>query len=236
MAAAYQPSSARPMASPRVLVQKGMQAFQEGKVLESIQYFDEADSMVPNNKLTPYLWQRGISLYYNEDFLHASRQFQYDVQVNPNDVEEMVWNIASLNRLKQQQQRNTNDNPHNDDLSQQISRGISSLPKQVNDRRPIMKVIYSLFRGTDQTTEKDLAMYSTNTQNPYDEFYSLFYLGLYCESIHSDKDDDDGAISSSSSNKAAYYMRAALQTSYAQTSTDYMVACAKVHCHLRHWL
>lgn len=58
-----------------------------------------------------------------------------------------------------------------------------------------------------------------------DEFYSLFYLGLYCESI-------------GETSKASYYMRAATRTEYAKGrgASDYMTSCARVHCQLRHWV
>ena len=57
-----------------------------------------------------------------------------------------------------------------------------------------------------------------------DEFYSLFYLGLYCESIGEDA-------------KAANYMIASTKTDYARGrgAADYMTSCARVHCQLRHW-
>ncbi len=57
-----------------------------------------------------------------------------------------------------------------------------------------------------------------------DEFYSLFYLGLYTESL--------GEI-----DKAEKYMRAAVNTSYATGpgAGDYMTSVARVHCYLRNW-
>jgi Flp pilus assembly protein TadD len=64
-----------------------MQAFRRGHVAESIQLFDLAERLSTNNNLTPFLWQRGISYYYVNDFDQARRQFRTDVQVNPTDVE-----------------------------------------------------------------------------------------------------------------------------------------------------
>jgi hypothetical protein len=55
-----------------------------------------------------------------------------------------------------------------------------------------------------------------------DEFYALFYLGLYCEAR-------------GEPTKADAYMRHASHTQYAQLSGDYMASCAKVHCKLRGW-
>jgi hypothetical protein len=58
-----------------------------------------------------------------------------------------------------------------------------------------------------------------------EEFYALFYLGLYTEAR-----GDNG--------KAEAYMKSSIRTPYAQTvgAKDYMVDVAKVHCQLRHWI
>ena len=57
-----------------------------------------------------------------------------------------------------------------------------------------------------------------------DEFYSLFYLGLFCESR-------------GETGKAENYMRAAVKTEYATKFgvRDYMTAVARVHCNERDW-
>lgn len=39
----------------------------------------------------PYLWQRGLSLYYAGRYADAAEQFRADVAVNPNDTEEAIW-------------------------------------------------------------------------------------------------------------------------------------------------
>ena len=64
----------------------------------------------------------------------------------------------------------------------------------------------------------------TQKQSPGDEFYSLFYLGLY--------NDARGDMT-----KAEHYMKSAIQSKYAIKvgSQDYMVDVAKVHCKVRGW-
>ena len=59
---------------PSKLVSLGMKRFTENKIEDSIELFDRADSAVPNGSLTPYLWQRGISLYYTDRFKEGSNQ------------------------------------------------------------------------------------------------------------------------------------------------------------------
>uniref|UniRef100_A0A7S4R933 Uncharacterized protein n=2 Tax=Ditylum brightwellii TaxID=49249 RepID=A0A7S4R933_9STRA len=206
-----QPSSPQQqqLLSPKALVNRGMNTFKQGNVAESIQYFDQAEGGGGMSSITPFLWQRGISYYYADKFQEGSKQFRIDVKVNPLDVEEIVWDIACLNRL-------SSDNTTPKDQ-------MMSLPKGKTDRRKIMSTVYSLFRG-DGATEHDLAD-AGHTGSQSDEFYSLFYLGLYCES-------------KGERSKAEQYMKAAKNSSYATGygAADYMTDCARVHCQLRGWM
>ena len=68
----------------RKYVSEGMSAFRQGHVSESIQLFDSAEQAEP--RFTPFLWQRGLSYYYNEQYDLARQQFRTDVSVNPLDV------------------------------------------------------------------------------------------------------------------------------------------------------
>jgi hypothetical protein len=119
----------------RKYVQDGMVSFRSGNVPKSIAEFTMAEQLDPT--ITPYLWQRGLSYYYNQQYDLASRQFRIDVAVNPNDVEEIVWDIAS------QLQDRYGQAPEN---SQPLSNVPStlpipdqlSLPPGIKDRRKIM--------------------------------------------------------------------------------------------------
>ena len=195
--------------SPRTLIQRGMQSFRKGEVSKSLQYFDTANDLVPDNKLTPYLWQRGISYYYLDKFQEGHEQFSLDVRVNPLDVEEIVWDIACLARM------------NNHDVFPVPNQ--MALPKGKKDRRKIMSTVYSLFRN-DGATEYDLREAGHNGSSS-DEFYSLFYLGLYCE-IRGEE------------SKAQMYMTMAEKSKYATGAGygDYMSDCARVHCMLRGWV
>jgi tetratricopeptide (TPR) repeat protein len=102
------------------LVRQGMEVFRQGKINESIDFFDQAATNRPS--IIPYLWQRGLSYYYADRFQEAAQQFQTDVKVNPLDVEEIVWDIASQWRLD----------------PQKGPRHIMALPVGMKDRRPIM--------------------------------------------------------------------------------------------------
>ena len=106
--------------SPRQYLLQGMEEFRQGDVAESIKSFDAS---VPPGITKPYLWQRGISYYYVDEFQKASQQFRDDVLQSPLDVEEIVWDIACLTRID-----NTRFPPPNK----------LSLPRGKQDRRPIM--------------------------------------------------------------------------------------------------
>ena len=134
--------------------------------------------------------------------------------MNPIDVEEIVWDIACINRM--------HPNITTKQQSQQ-QRNIMSLPQGKKDRRKIMGAVYSLFHDNDEfNKEFHLALAGNRATTASDEFYALFYLALYCES----KGEDT---------KAEYYMKDAVSSEYAKKSSDYMVSVAKVHCHVRAW-
>lgn len=211
--------------TPRDLVSTGMNKFKEGDLEGSISYFDAAERK--NNQFSPYLWQRGISYYYLDEFEKGSKQFKLDVSVNPLDVEEIVWDIACLSRkLNSSAQPSSSSSPSKVEFVEKSD--MMSLPKGLKDRRKIMGTVYALFRGENGITEEDLAMMGSKgngNSSDSDEFYSLFYLGLYNEAVMND------------AAKAQYYMKAAANSKYATGfgSRDYMSICAKVHCRLRHW-
>jgi hypothetical protein len=99
-------------------VAEGMELFRQGDVKGSIQKFD--GSVPPGSKA--YLWQRGLSYYYDEEFEKGSQQFRDDVLRSPLDVEEIVWDIACLLRMDPTFPPPT----------------MMSLPPGKKDRRPIM--------------------------------------------------------------------------------------------------
>lgn len=68
LASSISPSSE----SPRTLIRKGMQSFRDGDISSSLMYFDRADES--DVSLRPYLWQRGISYYYLDQFRQGSDQ------------------------------------------------------------------------------------------------------------------------------------------------------------------
>lgn len=102
----------------RQAISEGMELFRQGDVAGSINKFD---SSVPQGSRA-YLWQRGLSYYYADEFQKGSQQFRDDVLRSPLDVEEIVWDIACLLRMDPTFPPKT----------------MMSLPPGKKDRRPIM--------------------------------------------------------------------------------------------------
>lgn len=145
-----------------------MAAFSSGDVERSIKLFDSVIAAQPSSK--PYLWQRGLSLYYADRFADGAEQFATDVSVNPNDTEESIWNFLCVARLD------------GFDAARQ------KMLKVGQDPRPVMRASLALFRGeTDEAALQTLANGASRSAS--DVFYSNLYLGLYREA----QGDADGA-------------------------------------------
>jgi tetratricopeptide (TPR) repeat protein len=139
-------------------VRRGMVYFKLGKITESIQDFDQAEKL--DVQITPYLWQRGLSYYYAERFAEGAKQFEIDLTVNAQDVEETVWRYLCIARLSG------------------ATEARNSLLPVKNDPRKIMKSIYDLFAGN---CSQDDVLNVGKLGGLKGKFYSHLYLGLYYE-------------------------------------------------------
>lgn len=219
------------------LTEQGMARFRLGDVEGSLVLFNEALSADPH--VRPFLWQRGLSLYYLGRYAEAARQFRDDVvradvfflaradeptlrhstrraqAVNPNDTEEAIWALLAESRLD----------------------GFSAAQKSVlrlagEDSRPVMRCAYAVFAGSGVL--ESLRYYYTPTHayytpsagasppSPHDVFYARLYEGLF----HEARGDEAAA-------RAAVV--AATDTPYATTASDYMAALSRVHRARRGW-
>ena len=82
----------------RGLVGQGMDLFLAGKIEESVKAFDLAISKDPAS--APYLWQRGIALYYLNRFKDCKAQFESHRKVNADDVENSAWHYLCTARAE----------------------------------------------------------------------------------------------------------------------------------------
>ncbi len=79
---------------PSFLETRGMIHFRLGMIDESIKDFDAVIEM--NKDLKPYLWQRGIALYYAGRYAEGQEQFEVHQTVNKNDVENAAWHFLCV--------------------------------------------------------------------------------------------------------------------------------------------
>jgi len=129
---------------------------------KSLEIYDAMIQADPRRK--PYLWQRGLSLYYAQRYKDGAEQFAADVAVNPNDTEEQIWHLLCLAQL--------------------MEGGLEAArPMQLKvgrDRRPVMRAVQSLFlSGENETEVVELA----ERGDIGSQFYAKLYLSLYYESL-----------------------------------------------------
>lgn len=156
----WNPVMTQSINDPIAYVQRGMAQFKQGQINASIEEFDCAERL--NSRLTPRLWQRGLSYYYADRFAEGASQFETDLTVNGSDVEETVWRFLCIARLSG------------------FAEAQQTLLAVGKDSRPIMRSIYSLFAG--QTTPE--AVLQQGEHNSHDRFYSHLYVGLYWEAMN----------------------------------------------------
>lgn len=146
--------------SASTLSRRGMAAFTQNNVEESITLFDAAEAKDP--RFRTRLWQRGLSYYYAKKYDAAAEQFLIDVRENPNDTEESIWHLLSKAQLDG------------------LSAARTSMIVVGRDPRPVMRAVEKMFRsGADDdraAVEKLAASGSAG-----DRFYAALYLGLLAE-------------------------------------------------------
>jgi tetratricopeptide (TPR) repeat protein len=144
--------------NPHLYIQRGMAAFRMGDVAAAIDDFDRAEHLNP--ALTPYLWQRGIAYYYAERFEDGAQQFEADLTVNGDDVEETVWRCLCQAQVQ----------------GMQAARD-GLLPVR-HDSRPVMRWVYQLFAGACGAEQ---VVAQGRDAGRRERFYSYLYVGLYFE-------------------------------------------------------
>ncbi len=144
--------------NPNAYIRRGMVYFQLGKIDESIRDFDTAEKL--DALIIPYLWQRGLSYYYAERFAQGAQQFEIDLTLNAQDVEETVWRYLCIARLVN------------------VTEARNSLLPVKNDPRRIMRSVYDLYAGN---CTADDVLNVGKLEGVKGNFYSHLYLGLYYE-------------------------------------------------------
>ncbi|WP_066375720.1 MULTISPECIES: hypothetical protein [unclassified Anabaena] len=169
--------------NPNAYVRRGMVKFQLAQIDESIQDFDKAEQL--DNRIKPYLWQRGLSYYYAERFAEGAQQFEIDLTVNSQDVEETVWRYLCMARLVG------------------VEEARNSLLTVKNDPREIMRCVYHLYAG-DCTTDDVLKVGKSGGERS--NFYAHLYLGLYYEAENNQELAKDYLVKAADNYKLDDYM------------------------------
>lgn len=199
----------------RTFVSRAMQKFERNDVEGATLDFDALIAKSPGSK--PYLWQRGIALYYIDEFREAEKQFREDVKVNPNDTEEAAWAFLSQMRKGGEGDVSSTLNKAREEFVELAGR----------DSRKVMGSVLRLYKTGDEEAKKTLESLSKkpadSTQSASDAFYASLYLGLYSEAI-------------GNAEEAKYWMKKANGTPYGQrASGDFMTSVARVHLARRKW-
>ena len=144
---------------PKAVLDRAVDEFAAGRFAQSAATFDEAAKMIPQE--APYLWQRGIALYYAGRYTDCRRQFESHRTVNPDDVENAAWHFLCVAR------------------EQAPDKARAALLPVGPDARVPMREVYQMFRGT--LTPDDVLKAGGGT--PSGQFYAHLYVGLYSEAI-----------------------------------------------------
>ncbi len=144
--------------NPNAYVRRGMAHFKLGHIREAIQDFDQAEQLNP--QLTPYLWQRGLAYYYGDRYEDGAAQFELDLTVNGQDIEETIWRFLCIAH------------------SRGMAEAQATLLPPGQDPRPFMTAIYTFYAG--EITADEL-LHQGTLGGDRGEFYAHLYLGLYYE-------------------------------------------------------
>jgi tetratricopeptide (TPR) repeat protein len=145
--------------SPRALLNRAVAEFSKGRITESVAAFDELARLAPGE--APYLWQRGIALYYAGRYQDCRAQFESHRTVNSDDVENAAWHFLCVARAESPKAART-----------------ALLPVGPDSRVP-MREIYEMFRGTATAD----AVLKAAGERPQGRFYAHLYVALYSEAI-----------------------------------------------------
>jgi lipoprotein NlpI len=147
------------LAQPQAMLDRAVAHFEAGRIAESAAEFDRLAKADPAGM--PYLWQRGIVLYYAGRYADCRQQFERHRTVNPDDVENAAWHFLCVAR------------------AESPARARMALLPVGPDSRVPMRPVYEMFRGAATPEE---VLRAAGAQ-PAAQFYAQLYLGLYFEAL-----------------------------------------------------
>ena len=140
--------------------------FMNGQMKQAIAAYDRAIELDPS--LAPRFWQRGLALYFADEFEKGKKQFETHQTVNRQDVENSVWHLLCHAKIA----------------------GVDEARKQMipisGDQRVPMPEVLELFAGTGSIDQVLKAATESATdermRNAY-MYYAHIYIGLYQEML-----------------------------------------------------
>lgn len=143
----------------RDILNRAVDDFAQARIDESVRGFDRVVQLSPQS--APYLWQRGIALYYAGKYKECRAQFESHRTVNPNDVENATWHYLCVARAESPQ------------------RARAALLPVGPDARVPMREVLAMFAG--KLTPADVLRAAGSS--PEGNFYAHLYNALYYEGI-----------------------------------------------------
>ena len=145
-----------------LFVLRGSVLLRLGRIADSLDDFERAVAL--DSRHGPYLWQRGIALYYAGRFEECARQFEAHRSVNPADVENAAWHFACVAR------------------DRGIGPARGALLPVGDDARVPMSEVYELFASR---ADRSAVLAAADAAAPHlrasARFYAHLYLGLHAE-------------------------------------------------------
>ena len=143
----------------RDILDRAVADFANARIDESVRGFDRVVQLSPQS--APYLWQRGIALYYAGKFKECRAQFESHRTVNPNDVENAAWHYLCVARAESPERART-----------------ALLPVGPDARRPMREVL-DMFAGKLKPAD----VLRAAGDSPEAVFYAHLYIALYNEGL-----------------------------------------------------
>ena len=138
--------------------------FMNCEIEEAINAYDRLIEVNPNSK--PFLWQRGLALYYAGEFEEGVAQFEFHQTVNNQDVENAIWHMLCAANVES------------------VESARENLIEISGDRREWSREVYNLFAGNTSPGDMTLPLppaEDINRGEATNRYYANLYLGLYYE-------------------------------------------------------
>jgi lipoprotein NlpI len=179
-------SAEQQLGSARAYVARGMERFCNNQIERSIADFDRAAKLDP--RVSPRLWQRGISFYYAGRFKEGREQFESHKAVNPHDVENAAWHFLCVARLE----------------DVEAARKVLIKIDTRRDTRAPMSEVYEFYAG--RGSEEAVIGAAEDDGREQARMYAHLYLGLYYEVASDGKKARDHMEKAAGAKLEGHYM------------------------------